>query len=96
MKLYSVALNMHDHNTYDGEVHLQVERHTRAKHNLNYKNPHDPNPSREFFDNFVKTDDSLLCFTISNLGQEFVIDKIEEKFGKKFLNKKMRIVYKQF
>ena len=85
MKLYSVALNMHDHNTYDGEVHLQVERHTRAKHNLNYQNPHDPNPSRHFFDNYVHTDDRLLCFTISDLGQEFVLDKIEEKFGKNFL-----------
>ena len=90
MKLYSVALNMHDHNTYDGEVHLQVERHTRAKHNLNYQNPHDPNPSRHFFDNYVHTDDRLLCFTISNLGQEFVLDKIEEKFGKNFLKWKPR------
>ena len=90
MKLYSVALNMHDHNTYDGDVHLQVERHTRDKHNLNYSNPHDPIPSRDFFDEHVKTDDSLLCFTVSNLGQEFVIDKIQEKFGKDFLKWKPR------
>ena len=47
MKLFSVALNMHDHNTYNGETHLQVERHTRRKHNLN-TDPHDGKPSRDF------------------------------------------------
>lgn len=86
MKFHSVALNMHDHNTYDGVTHYQVERHTRTKHNLNYDNPHDPNPSRHFFDMYVKSDDKKLCFTVSNLGQEFVIDKIEARFGKDFLN----------
>ena len=36
-KIYAVALNLHDHNTYDGEHHNQRERHTRFKHNLPYK-----------------------------------------------------------
>jgi len=36
-KIYSVALNLHDHNTYDGVYHNQRERHTRFKHNLPYK-----------------------------------------------------------
>ena len=86
MKLFSVALNMHDHNTYDGKTHLQVERHTRRKHNLN-TDPHDDKPSREFFEQYVKTEDEILCFTVSNLGQEFVIDLIEEKFStKEFLD----------
>jgi carbamoyltransferase len=86
MKLFSVALNMHDHNTYNGKTHLQVERHTRRKHNLN-TDPHDGKPSREFFEQYVKTEDETLCFTVSNLGQEFVIDLIEEKFGtKEFLD----------
>jgi hypothetical protein len=35
-KIYSVALNLHDHNTYDGVFHNQRERHTRFKHNLPY------------------------------------------------------------
>ena len=35
-KIYSVALNLHDHNTYDGVYHNQRERHTRFKHNLPY------------------------------------------------------------
>ena len=36
MKIYSVALNLHDQNTYDGVYHNQRERHTRFKHNLPY------------------------------------------------------------
>ena len=35
-KIYSIALNLHDHNTYDGKWHNQRERHTRFKHNLPY------------------------------------------------------------
>ena len=34
--IFGVALNLHDHNTYDGEFHNQLERHTRFKHNLPY------------------------------------------------------------
>ena len=35
-KIYSVALNLHDHNIYDGVFHNQRERFTRFKHNLPY------------------------------------------------------------
>ena len=34
--IFAVALNLHDHNTYDGVYHNQRERHTRFKHNLPY------------------------------------------------------------
>ena len=34
--IFGVALNLHDHNTYDGVFHNQLERHTRFKHNLPY------------------------------------------------------------
>ena len=34
MKIFSVALSPHDHNTYDGVWHNQVERHSRLKHNI--------------------------------------------------------------
>ena len=34
MKIFSVALNLHDHNTYDGVFHNQRERYTRFKHNI--------------------------------------------------------------
>jgi carbamoyltransferase len=87
MKIKAAALNIHDHNTYDGVFHNQIERHNRVKHNLNPDNSHDPTPSREFFMDHVlpmyHDDDSLFAFTVSNLGQEFVIDLVEEHFGDK-------------
>ena len=36
-KIFAVALNLHDHNTYDGAFHNQRERYTRVKHNLPLK-----------------------------------------------------------
>jgi len=33
---FAVAINLHDHNTYDGKFHDQRERYTRFKHNLPY------------------------------------------------------------
>lgn len=34
MKIFSVSLSFHDHNTYDGKLHNQRERYTRYKHNV--------------------------------------------------------------
>lgn len=34
MKIFSAAINQHDHNTYDGVWHNQVERFTRVKRNI--------------------------------------------------------------
>jgi len=82
MNIFSIAVNIHDHNTYDGSVHNQIERHNRIKHNLNPDNAHDPEPSRQFFCEYFLSnyldDDKLFAFTVSNLGQEFVIDMLEE------------------
>ena len=81
MKIVSVAVNIHDHNTYDGIFHNQVERHNRRKHNLNRENPHDTTYSREFFnEQFIPNynADHVFAFTVSNLGQEFVIDLLQE------------------
>jgi len=36
-KIFAIALNLHDHNTYDGVFHNQRERYTRFKHNLPYQ-----------------------------------------------------------
>ena len=36
-KIFAVALNLHDQNTYDGVFHNQRERYTRFKHNLPLK-----------------------------------------------------------
>ena len=74
-KIYAVALNLHDHNTYDGVYHNQRERHTRFKHNLPYKaeayahqsdilNVSDYRLNDEFTENyFKKPDDAILAFT---------------------------------
>ena len=91
MKIFSVAVNIHDHNTYDGKFHYQVERHNRVKHNLNPDNSHDSEPSREFFHKHFRPNydnkDHMLAFTVSNLGQEFVRDILEETIGNlEFLN----------
>jgi carbamoyltransferase len=104
MKIYSVAVNIHDHNTYNGVFHNQVERHLRRKHNLNPSNPHDPEPSRDFFrEHFIpkfkdRTDDEIFAFTCSNLGQQFVKNLLEETVGNlDFLNFKPKNLwdYKQ-
>jgi carbamoyltransferase len=81
MKIFSIAVNIHDHNWYDGDLHYQAERYTRRKHNLNRENSHDPTYSREFFvEHFVPNykKDHVFAFTVSNLGQEFVRDLLEE------------------
>jgi carbamoyltransferase len=85
VRIFSAALNIHDHNTYNGIYHNQVERHTRLKHNLNPDNSHDPTPSKKFFMEHVlpnyNDSDSIFAFTVSNLGQEFVIDLLKEHFA---------------
>jgi carbamoyltransferase len=84
MNIFSIAVNIHDHNTYDGNFHNQIERHNRKKHNLNYINPHDPELSRTFFLEYFlpnyknHSKDTVFAFTCSNLGQQFVKDLIEE------------------
>jgi len=68
-KIISVALNLHDHNTYNGIFHNQRERHTRIKHNLplNKKNKVnvDDYKLNEMFikEYFKKTNDNILSFT---------------------------------
>ena len=74
-KIMAVALNLHDHNTYDGVWHNQRERQTRFKHNLPYRveayahqsdvlNPSDYRLNDEFTkEYFKKPDDGILAFT---------------------------------
>jgi carbamoyltransferase len=84
MKIFSAAMNMHDHNTYDGVLHRQEERYTRRKHNISVSAPLDPAPSREFFlEQFLpgykkSLENEIFAFTYSNLGKEFVLDLVEE------------------
>lgn len=85
MNIYSIAVNIHDHNWYDGTTHYIAERYTRVKHNLNPVNSHDPEPSRQFFkQHFIPrfgNKNELFAFTCSNLGQEFVRDLLQGILG---------------
>ena len=79
-KIYAVAINLHDHNTYDGEYHNQRERHTRFKHNLPYRaeaydhqsdilNPGDYTLNDQFLKEYLhKPEDGVLAFTYTYGG----------------------------
>ena len=78
-KIYSVALNLHDHNTYDGVWHNQRERETRFKHNLPYHteayahqsdilNPADYRLNNKFVKEYFKKRDGVLAFTYTYGG----------------------------
>ena len=79
-KISAVALNLHDHNTYDGVWHNQRERHTRFKHNLPYHaeayahqsdilNPSDYKLNDAFTkEYFKKPEDGVLAFTYTYGG----------------------------
>jgi carbamoyltransferase len=92
-KIFSAAMNMHDHNTYDGVFHRQEERYSRRKHNIALSSPLDPTPSRDFFlEQFLpgykkSLENQIFAFTYSNLGKEFVLDLLTETLGETdFLN----------
>ena len=79
-KIFSIALNLHDHNTYDGVWHNQRERQTRFKHNLPYHteayahqsdilNPDDYRLNDKFVDDyFKKLDGGILAWTYTYGG----------------------------
>src|SRR6056300_247562 len=78
-KIFAVALNLHDHNTYDGVWHNQRERETRFKHNLPYHaeayahqsdilNPADYRLNDDFVKEYFKKTDDILAFTYTYGG----------------------------
>src|SRR6056300_237851 len=78
-KIFSIALNLHDHNTYDGVWHNQRERFTRFKHNLPYHaeayahqsdilNPADYRLNDEFVKEYFKKREGVLAFTCTYGG----------------------------
>jgi len=83
MKIFSIALNMHDHNVYDGVFHIQEERISRKKHNICRSNPHDSLTTIKFFEKYFipkfneKSENQILAFTCSNLGKEFTVDMLK-------------------
>ena len=79
MKIFSVALGPHDHNTYDGVFHNQIERYSRKKHNIPWHadsyphhseaermNSEDKRYTQKFYDEYFKPDDhEVLAFTVT-------------------------------
>ena len=82
----AVALNLHDHNVYDGKFHRQMERYTRFKHNLKRKdgkldtNNYDLN--NEFVNEYFKKTNDILAFSYTIGG----IRKIRDILDKEFLD----------
>ena len=90
-KIFAVALNLHDHNTYDGVWHNQRERHTRFKHNLPYHvdayahqsdilNTNDYRLNNEFVKEYWKKTDDITAFTWTNGGIRMMKDQIDSDF----------------
>jgi len=103
MKIFSVALSPHDHNTYDGIFHNQCERYTRLKHNVPYyfdsypeespstkMNQNDDSAGIEFYNQYFKPNDhEILAFTTTIGGlNQIKNNKINLKFLR-FLPKKL-------
>ena len=59
--MFSIALGPHDHNTYDGVFHNQIERYSRIKHNFD--------GTKDFFNKYYKPNDPL-CLTVTVGGIE--------------------------
>ena len=88
-KIFAVALNLHDHNTYDGVFHNQRERFTRFKHNLPYHaeaydhqsdilNPGDYRLNDEFVKEYWKKTDDVLAFTYTYGGVRMCRDMLPQ------------------
>ena len=88
-KIFAVALNLHDHNTYDGVFHNQRERFTRFKHNLPYHaeaydhqsdilNPGDYRLNDEFVKEYWKKTDDILAFTYTYGGVRMCRDMLPQ------------------
>ena len=88
-KIYSVALNLHDHNAYDGVWHDQRERETRFKHNLPYHaeayahqsdilNPADYRLNNEFVKDYIDFEkkDGIQAYTYTHGGIRMCTDII--------------------
>ena len=58
-----MALGQHDHNTYDGVFHNQIERYSRVKHNVG--------GTAQFYDEYFKPEDhEIFAFTTTKGGIE--------------------------
>ena len=80
----AVALNLHDHNVYDGKLHRQMERYTRFKHNLKRKdgkldtNNYDLN--NEFVNEYFKKIDGVVAFSYTIGGIRMIKEILDKEF----------------
>ena len=93
MKIFAVALNLHDHNTYDGVLHKQRERYTRRKHNIPWHldayddhsvnekmNIDDYKLNEEFYkEYFKKKDNTILAFSCTVGGVRYSKETFKRK-----------------
>ena len=98
----AVALNLHDHNTYDGKTHNQRSRHTRFKYNLPYHvdayrdhptetkiNVNDYRLNDEFIKEYFKHEEGkVLAFTYTQGG----IKKSKDELFKTILKYNQKIL----
>ena len=97
MKIFSVALSPHDHNTYNGCFHNQRERYTRLKHNVPHHfdsyphhslsermNQNDNRAGIKFYEEYFKPDQhEILAFTTTIGGMNQIPNNdIDEEFLK--------------
>ena len=95
MKIFSIALGPHDHNTYDGVFHNQIERYSRRKHNVPWHvdvyphhseasrmNKEDTKYTRKFYNEYFKPDNhEVLAFTVTVGGIESIpYHQIKQEF----------------
>ena len=103
MKIFSIALSPHDHNTYDGTFHNQRERYTRLKHNVPYHfdsyphhslsermNQNDNRAGIKFYEEYYKPNEhEILAFTTTIGGMNQIPDNDIDKEFLKFKPNKL-------
>ena len=97
MKIFSASYGPHDHNTYDGVFHNQVERYSRLKHNVPHHfdsyphhstadkmNQDDNSAGQKFYNETFKPDDHEIFAYTTTIGGMKQIDNAN--FPQKFLD----------
>ena len=97
MKIFSASYGPHDHNTYDGVFHNQVERYSRLKHNVPHHfdsyphhstadkmNQDDNSAGQKFYNETFKPNDHEIFAYTTTIGGMKQID--DPKFPKEFLD----------
>ena len=85
MKIFSAAFNKHDHNTYDGVWHNQLERHTRLKHNIPHHkdsikmNRNDNSAGKQFYKDYWNPQSHEMFAFTTTVGGFNHIESLQEQ-----------------